>query len=144
MIRDNQVQQMQMLSMTENQGNQAALGGPEMSRENRVCFLSCHTEQLLEDCKKLQEKVKWQCSIPARWKMASLNSNLSYLLNSNLMYLLTSNLLYLLNSSLMYLLLSVGTIFHGVHSVNMDEHCNCPCADNMPLKSEFGTLVLLL
>lgn len=56
MIRDNPVQQMQMLSVTEKQGSQAALGDPEVSRENRVCCLSCHTEQLLEDCKKLQEK----------------------------------------------------------------------------------------
>lgn len=40
--------------------------------------------------------------------------------------------------------MSVAALFHGIHSVNIAEQSNCPCADNVPLKSEFGTLVPLL
>lgn len=48
MIRDDQVQQMQMLLMTEKKGSQVALGGSVVSRKNRGYCLSCHTEQQLE------------------------------------------------------------------------------------------------
>lgn len=58
MIREDQVQQMQMSSINGKQVSSTALGGSIVPRKKRSRYLSCHTEQLLEQLQNsLQEKV---------------------------------------------------------------------------------------